>query len=477
MTFTIGLNHSTSLAGKAELEEGAPVKLIVAIVCSLTCSHAILAQQPTPLPKLDPKTFDAYLGTYQLSSGRMIVIGRTERRLYAYEPGNERIRGLDRVDDRTWVAGPTLLVYTPETYRLTFLKTQSGEVTGLSYTERGAPPLQAKKAHLYREEFLTFRNGNVTLSGTLLLPNSKGPHPAVVLAHGSGAQDRNGYLANIRFMADHLARNGIAVLTYDKRGSGRSTGDWATASFADLAGDLVAGIGMLRIRPDIIATQVGAGGSSQTGWVAAKAVTQLPDIAFVMIISAGGSGYTVEEQNLYNTEVEMRAAHLSEERIKLALDLQRQFFGVLRRGEGKDARAYDDAVRAARQDSVLRDWIFPLSSEIDWRNRNAWYMALEVSFDPIPAWRAYEGPVLGVFGELDAQTPVAGVVPRFTEALLSRKGADFTVTVFPRASHLLMEATRPSDDELPQLQRIVPGFYDFVSEWLGGRLRRIHHEH
>jgi dienelactone hydrolase len=447
------------------------MRYAVAFVASLVCCVAAVAQTPPPA-KLDPKTFDSYLGAYRLPSGRLLIVGRTERRLYLYEPGSERLRGLDRVDDRTWIAGPSLLVFTPEILRVTFLKNANGDVTAVRYAVPGQPQATAKKARLYREKEVTFRNGDVTLAGTLLIPATKGPHPAFVMAHGSGAQDRNGYLSNIRFMADHLARNGIAVLTYDKRGSGRSTGDWSKAGFADLAGDLVAGIRMLRARADINAAQVGAGGSSQSGWIAAKAVTQLPDIAFVAIVGAGGSGYSVEQQNLYNTEVEMRAAAISEAQIRRTLDLQRQFFEVLRRGEGADARQYDDAVRSAREDAVLRDWLMPLASEIDWRNRSAWYLALEVSFDPLPAWRGYKGPVLGVFGELDAQTPVRDVVPRFTEALMGRKGADFTVTVFPNASHLLLEATKPSDDELAQLQRFVPGFYDLVSTWMWGRLRR-----
>jgi len=54
---------------------------------------------------------------------------------------------------------------------------------------------------------------------------------------------------------------------------------------------------------------------------------------------------------------------------------------------------------------------------------------------------------------------------------MNRKDADFTVTVFPHASHLLIEATIPSDEELPRLQSVAPGFYDFVSDWLLGRLR------
>jgi dienelactone hydrolase len=442
------------------------------LIPSLLLAQVLSAQQPAPVARLDPATFDSYLGTYQISPSHAIVIARSERRLYAYEPGSERIRGLDRVDDTTWVAGPSLLVFKPETYRLTFLRSKAGGVATLRYDEPRAPHVVGRKSRLYREEFVTFRNGGVTLSGTLLIPTSGGPHPGIVLAHGSGAQDRNGYLGNIRFMADHIARHGVTVLTYDKRGSGRSTGDWSTASFGDLAGDLGAGIRFLRARSDVIANQVGAGGSSQAGWVIAKAVTQIPDISFVVITSAGGSGYTVEEQNLYNTEVEMRAGHFSEERIARALDLQKRFFDVLHRGQGADARGYDSLVINARSDSALRDWIFPLSSEIDWRNRNAWYTALEINFDPVPAWRDYKGPVLGVFGELDAETPVAGVVPRFTSALLNRPGADFTVTVFPKASHLLMEATRPSDDELANLQRMVPGYYDFVSDWLASRLKR-----
>ena len=438
---------------------------------SVIFAVATAAQQPTPPTKLDPTLFDRYLGTYEFPSGRLLVIARTERRLYAYEPGSEQIRGLERIDDRTWFAGPSLLVYEPETYRLTFLSNANGEIRSLRYSVADTA-VQAERARFYREESVTFHNGAVTLSGTLLLPRTKGPHPAIILGHGSGAQDRNGYVANIRFMADHLARSGVAVLTYDKRGSGRSTGDWSTASFADLAGDLITGVRLLRARPDIIPSQVGVGGSSQVGWVAAKAVTQMPEIGFVMLTGAAGSGYTVEEQNLYNTEVEMRAAGLSEDRIARALELQRGFFNMLRQGQGADAQSYDAAVRAAREDSALRDWIFPLSDEVDWNSRSAWYTALEVAFDPLPSWRAYHGPVLGVFGELDAQTPVGGVVPRFTQALMARKTSDFTVTVFPNASHLMMEATRPSDEELPRLTRMIPGYYDFVTEWLRGRLRR-----
>ncbi len=88
------------------------MKLFVALVF-FSWSAIAFAQQPAMPPKLDPSAFDSYLGTYELPAGRLLVIARTERRLYAYEPGSEQLRGLERLDDSTWIAGPSLLVFTP----------------------------------------------------------------------------------------------------------------------------------------------------------------------------------------------------------------------------------------------------------------------------------------------------------------------------------------------------------------------------
>jgi hypothetical protein len=152
------------------------VKLPMTLALCLTGALALLAQDPAAPPKLDPKISDRYLGTYELPSGQLLVIARTERRLYLYEPGSEQIRGLERVDDRTWIGGPSLLVYAPEKYRLIFLADASGDIASLRYVA-GGTVATAKKARFYREEAVSFRNGDVTLSGTLL-----------VLRRGEGAQ-------------------------------------------------------------------------------------------------------------------------------------------------------------------------------------------------------------------------------------------------------------------------------------------------
>ena len=435
------------------------------IALAITCT----AQQ-SPLPKLEPKIYDHYLGTYQLAPNEFIVIGRTERRLYFYEPNTGRVRGLNLISEIDFSAGPSLLVYTPTEFQITFIKNERGEVTSLALKQTSVPDRIAKKARLYREEKVSFRNRDVTLAGTLLIPSTKGSHPAVILLHGSGAQDRNGYLSLMRFAADNFARHGVAALIYDKRGVGESTGNWATAGFDEMAQDALAALKMLQSRKDIKPQQIGMWGSSQAGWVMAKATSMSKDIAFIISVSAGGSGYTVTQQNNYNTATEMRVRGFSQDEINQVIEIWNIFYDVVRAGEGGNGEKLDSAIRQAQQNTKLKDWLPPLSNEIDWKKRDQWFLALDIDFNPVPLWERYDGPVLGIFGELDASTPVRQVVPIFEKALASRKNKDYTIKIFPKAHHIILEAETGGDEELPRLKRYVPGYFDLMTDWLRKRV-------
>src|SRR4030095_268748 len=100
--------------------------------------------------------------------------------------------------------------------RVRFVKDDKSEVTGLIWNRNGLAEITAPKTKLYQEETVQFHNGNINLSGTLRVPSTKGPYPAVVLTHGSGGLSRNGPGANYLFLADYFARHGIAALTYDR---------------------------------------------------------------------------------------------------------------------------------------------------------------------------------------------------------------------------------------------------------------------
>jgi pimeloyl-ACP methyl ester carboxylesterase len=439
-----------------------------AIASWCLCSFAVpCAAQQASDPKLDPKIYDSFLGAYQTGPGEFASIGRTELRLYYFEPRSGIIRGLEPDSETTWSAGPSLLVYSPVELQLTFVRNGQGEVTEVVLKRPGRPDQTAKKAQVYREERVRFRNGDVTLAGTLLVPSTGGPHPAVVFLHGSGPQDRNGYASLIRLTADHFARHGIAALTYDKRGVGGSTGNWAEAGFDDLAGDALAGLRFLQSRGDIRPRHIGLWGSSQAGWVMAKATSLSKQIAFIISVSAAGSGYTVAQQELYNVETEMRANGFSRAEIDEVLATRRLLFDFVRTGKTGE---YGAAIQRARRNSRIKDWLTPPPEEIDRKKRDQWFLALDIDFDPVPLWARYEGPVLQIFGELDASTPVRQVVPIIAKALAGRKNTDFAIKVFPKAHHLILEAQTGSDSELERLRRYVPGYFDLMTTWLLARI-------
>ena len=120
-----------------------------------------------------------------------------------------------------------------------------------------APLVETVEDVPYRVEAVTFGNGDVTLAGTLTLPPTPGPHPAVVLVSGSGPQDRDETLGGgiaikpFRLLADALTREGVAVLRYDDRGVGASTGTFSTAVVSDFASDAEAAIDYLLTREEI----------------------------------------------------------------------------------------------------------------------------------------------------------------------------------------------------------------------------------
>jgi acetyl esterase/lipase len=157
---------------------------------------------------------------------------------------------------------------------------KDGDGSGTFHLERIAD------AHLpYSENDVVFGNGDVTLSGSLYIPRGGGLHPAIVMLHGSGPETRWG--AN-RFWADYFGRRGIAVLIYDKRGSGKSTGDWKTVDFNALAGDALAAVGFLQHQAGIDPKKIGIHGHSQGASIAPLIASQSKSVAFVLADAANG---------------------------------------------------------------------------------------------------------------------------------------------------------------------------------------------
>jgi len=280
----------------------------------------------------------------------------------------------------------------------------------------------------------------------MLASQARRRFPASVLIHGSGPQDRDGYASIIAVMADELATNGRVVLTYDKRGSGESAGDGNRAGFDVLASDVAAAMAAVSRTPDVDTDAVGIAGSSQAGWVAARAIQNGARPADVLLLGAAGAALTVAEQNLYNTEVRMRCAGLAEGDIALALDQQRAFFAFLDNPGG--ARALDELTTKARARPALSEWLFPDSRSID-RSAGTWYIALDPKFDPLPTWRGYRGRTSFLFGQHDDATPTTIAMDRLSKTAIRSK-------VLIGAQHLGLMANQLCKAELTDVDSFSP---------------------
>jgi len=129
-----------------------------------------------------------------------------------------------------------------------------------------------------REKTARFQSGDAELQGRLVLPDGPGPHPAVVLVHGS-EKDAATVFSHEGWL---LAPNGIAVLIFDKRGTGSSEGKFGM-DFGQLSDDVVAAVEWLRAQPEIDAERIGLAGYSQGGWISPLAASKTDAIKFVLV--------------------------------------------------------------------------------------------------------------------------------------------------------------------------------------------------
>jgi uncharacterized protein len=313
------------------------------------------------------------------------------------------------------------------------------------------------------EEQVQFRNGDVTLHGSLLLPASCGRHPAVVIFHGSGPEGRN------MTMARWFAGQGVAALTYDKRGVGESAGDFRQVAFMDLCGDGLAGIDLLEKRADIQANHVGVWGLSQGGWLGPLAASRSKQVSFVIAVS--GPGVTPGEQMIFLYGRQLQANGFTGAQVEEASALRRQIWNFLATGEGyQAAKAALDSARSKPWYASLAgqgDGLFalPASKILQYppQRSRVWFNA-EMKYDPTLALRGLTVPALFLFGDNDDLVPVGRSVEIIRSTLTHSGHRDFTIRVFPGADHGIY-VTLPDGT-----MQLAPGYLDAMRDWLHQRL-------
>ena len=296
-----------------------------------------------------------------------------------------------------------------------------------------------------------FRNGDVKLGGTLLLPEGRGYHPAILLLHGSGPEGR---FAN-RWLAQQFARAGFVALIFDKRGVGESTGDWKNAGFDALCGDAVAGIRLLQSLADVDPQKVGIYGHSQGGTIAPLVAVGAGNLAFLIASAAGGSDPASIEEYSVGNSIGISMLSLDE-----ANDARRFVHAIVDVAYRGAPRAKLDALAAKFNN---RSWYFepPPTDNFYWS-----FARRIAAYRPPKYWRQVKAPVLLLFGEKDERVPPVQSSRAIEAALRLGNNHDVTLKMYPEADHTF--SLRVTNGGWP---RHVPGYATDMIEWAKAKTR------
>ena len=425
--------------------------------------------------------YEEYEGSYELEDGRTVFLRRhdfvseedphvVERVFYYLFDEAGQLRRISAASPDTFFFGSTYLLKAPVEVELAFVRDETGNVSAVNWTERDGTNLRGVRTDAYRAEEVAFRSGEERMAGRLLLPAGRGPYPAVVLIHGLGRFTRN----MVPFaIGDLLASRGIAVLAYDKRGVGESSGeDRSLQSRISVVADVLAGVEFLSNRSDIDPDRIGLFGISQGAGVAPLAAAQSDKIAF--IVSVAVPGLTLRErfppERVVPDLVErLRAQGFGKEEIAEATALAELDLAYSETGQGWDD--LERAITAAKSQPWFRLTLIEYlgASSPDhfyWRRYEGGPRA-----EPVEAFREVDCPVLAIWGENDAAFPPAQHRPPVERALEEGGNRDYTLRVFPNANHPVFELPPGG---LIRTTGFAEGYFDTITEWVLERVQADH---
>ena len=325
----------------------------------------------------------------------------------------------------------------------------AGQVIGF-FIQPDAPPAPTARADLPSRE-VRFGPMDRTLPGTLLLPKTvllkssaaNRRYPAVVLVHGSGAQDRDETVGGTRVfrdLAEGLADRGIASLRYEKRNKARPQ-DFSGAYTIDdeTTDDAVAAVAFLRTQPEIDPARIFVIGHSQGAMMAPRIAQRSPQLAGIVLMAAPGRA--LED---------------------IVLDQQT----YLAMGDGKidnKERAQLDALKLAIAKLKKLDPKTPPASKLLLDLPASYWRSLH-GYDPVTVAKGLPQPMLILQGDRDFQV----TAPDWTR-WQSTFGADKRATIkhYPALNHLFVAGSgRGNIAEYSKPAHVAPQVIADIADWI-----------
>ena len=331
----------------------------------------------------------------------------------------------------------------------------------------------------YKQEEVTFNNikGGDQLAGTLTIPSSGKISKIVILITGSGPQNRNeelGPLNHRPFLvwSDWLTRNGIAVLRYDDRGVGKSTGDFQTATTADFADDTEAAIDYIKSRKDLNGLAIGLIGHSEGGIIAPLVASRNKSVKFVVTLA--GPGVPISELMMRQAADQLRLNGASDQAIKLTTGTNGKLYAAVIQYNSLPDAAFklkldsvlyadlknypEDALRGNKPEDLVNHIVEPLTGP--------WYRYF-LNIDPATYLAKVKCPVLAINGTLDMQVNCESNLEGIKKGLQMAGNKNHLEVALPGLNHLLQQAHTGGESEYGTITETVdPIALQKVAAWI-----------
>lgn len=365
---------------------------------------------------------------------------------------------------------------------------QSGQERALSFMNSSDDlsinrPQEPQEPFDYKSENISVdqERDKIRLSGTLTMPSGSGPFPAVVLISGSGPQNRDSEIFSHKpflVIADYLTKQGYAVMRYDDRGIGESTGKFNTATSEDFSYDAEAMLEYLRTRDDIISDQVGLIGHSEGGMIAPMVAARNTNVAFLVLLA--GPGEPLDQLMEYQLNHTKGQYGLSKDGEAAFSEMVTTLLDLLKQDKSND-KVIDEL------ESTTNMFYRNLSEEDQAKlgpSEKAFYFKFAPAF--LNPWMRYflrynpadnlekvTIPVLAMNGKKDRQVLAKPNTKAIKKALKKAGNKNFKIKKFGKLNHLFQTAKTGEGSEYAIIQETFsPIALDYMSTWLDKQTKK-----
>lgn len=317
-------------------------------------------------------------------------------------------------------------------------------------------PQEPQEPYPYISEMVTFRNGDVTLAGTLTQPRGGEARAAAVLVTGSGAQNRDEEIMGHRpflVAADYLTRNGIAVLRYDDRGTAQSTGDFARATTLDFAEDARAAVKFLSNRGF---EKIGVIGHSEGGTIAPIVAVEEPELDYIVLLAGTG----VRGDSIVLMQSDLIAAAMGANVIQRGMNraVNRTIYNKVLAGESREQIAQYLQKTAMMPADRAEQTAAQMTT--------SWYRTF-LQYDPEPVLEKVTCRVLALNGEKDLQVPCKENLEAIERALVKGGNRDYKIVALPGLNHLFQQCDKGLPQEYGTIeQTIAPEVLEIIRDFI-----------